>query len=223
MVFSVIVCILTGYFIGSLSISYLIAGLRGYDPSRDGSGNPGASNTLILAGKGLGILNAVADILKAFAAWKLCAYLFPDLRVAGQITGVCAVFGHMFPVWYRFRGGKGLACLGGMVLAHSPWSFLTLLAVAILICVVTNYICIMTSAMSVVFPVYYLIVDKDPLGALILFLPAIPMILKHRVNFRRIKEGTELRLSFLFRKDQELKRIGLDSEGNLLRHEEKTE
>ena len=214
MVIQVILCILIGYFLGTVSPSYIIASIRGYDPVKDGSGNPGASNTLILAGKALGLLAAVLDILKAFAAWRLCAYIFPDLRLAGQIAGVSAIFGHMFPVWYKFKGGKGLACLGGVCLAHSPWTFLILLGIALVICLLTNYIAVMTVVMAFVVPIYYLIVSKDIGGSLVLFTPAVPMLLKHRINFQRIRNGTELRLSYLIHGKKEMDRVIGNHTGN---------
>ncbi len=142
-----------GYLIGCISPSYLIGRKKGYDVRTSGSCNAGASNTVIMAGKAAGIFVALFDILKATAACKLGAVLLPELEYAWQITGVSCVVGHMFPVFLGFRGGKGFACLGGVVLAHSAKVFLLMLAIAVLIGFVSNYIAVSTVSMSVIWPV----------------------------------------------------------------------
>ena len=205
-------CILLGYLIGCVSPSYLIGKLRGYDVRRSGSGNAGASNTVIMAGKLLGFIVALLDILKAAGSWWLCAALFPELAVAGPLAGVSCLLGHLYPVFLRFRGGKGLACLGGLALATSPKTLLILFGVALLIAVLTNYVCVVTVTMSVVVPVYYWFLTGFLLGALILAVPVVPIFLKHLINFRRIREGKELRLSYVFNKQKELDRIGYEEE-----------
>ncbi len=205
-------CILLGYLIGCVSPSYLIGKLRGYDVRRSGSGNAGASNTVIMAGKLLGFIVALLDILKAAGSWWLCAALFPELPAAGPLAGVSCLLGHLYPVFLRFRGGKGLACLGGLALATSPKTLLILFGVALLIAVLTNYVCVVTVTMSVVVPVYYWFLTGFLLGALILAVPVVPIFLKHLINFRRIREGKELRLSYVFNKQKELDRIGYEEE-----------
>ena len=142
-----------GYLIGCISPSYLIGRKKGYDVRTSGSCNAGASNTVIMAGKAAGIFVALFDILKATAACKLGAVLLPELEYAWQITGVSCVVGHMFPVFLGFRGGKGFACLGGVVLAHSAKVFLLMLAIAVLIGFVSNYIAVSTVSLSVIWPV----------------------------------------------------------------------
>ena len=201
-------CLLLGYLLGSVSPAFLIGKIKGYDLRKSGSGNPGASNTVILVGKLAGALVAVLDILKAACAWWLCAALFPQLRLAGIVGGVGAILGHMFSFWLHFHGGKGLACMGGVILAYDPKSLLILLVVAIAIGVITRYVCIATVSMSVIWPVYYGLNTAFWLGAGVLLVPALPILLKHLENFRRIRSGEELRLSFLWNKKKELQRIG---------------
>ena len=204
--------ILLGYLLGSLSPAYLVGRVRGYDVRRSGSGNAGASNTVIMAGKGLGLLVALADIAKAAVAWKLCRWLFPALRLAGLIGGVAALYGHMFPFYLRFHGGKGLACLGGICLAYD-WRFLLgLLLVALVIAFVTNYVSVTTCIMCLVVPLCYWLLTRDTQGAVIWTLPAPVMIFKHRTNFRRIRAGEELRFRFLWKRKEELERIGIEEE-----------
>ena len=209
------VCVLGGYLLGSVSPSYLIGKLRGYDVRRSGSGNAGASNTVIMAGKLAGLFVALLDILKAAAAWWICAALFPEIPYAGQVGGVACLLGHIYPVFLHFRGGKGLACLGGLALAISPLTLLILFGVALLLGVITNYVCIVAVVMSVVVPLYYWYVTGFTLGAIVLAVPIIPIFCKHLVNFRRIREGKELRLSYVFNKQKELDRIGYADEEEL--------
>ncbi len=204
----VLCCILLGYLLGSLSPSFLIGKLRGYDVRKSGSGNAGASNTIILVGKLAGFIVALLDILKAACSWWLCAAMFPQLRLAGYVAGVSAILGHMFPVWLRFQGGKGLACLGGVVIACDWRSVLLLLAIALGIALVTRYVAIATVSMSLIWPVYHGLTTGFWLGAAVLLIPALPIFLRHVPNFRRIRRGEELRMSFLWDKQSELDRIG---------------
>ena len=201
-------CLLLGYLLGSLSPSFLAGKLRGYDVRESGSGNAGASNTVILVGRFAGLIVALLDILKAACAWWLCAALFPELRLSGILGGVSAILGHMFPLWLRFHGGRGLACLGGVILAYDWRTLLLMLAVAVAIGIVTNYVAVATVSMSVIWPVYYGLRTAFWLGAGVLLVPAVPIFLRHLVNFRRIRKGEELRLRYLWRKDEELQRIG---------------
>ena len=201
-----------GYFIGSISPSFLVGKLKGYDVRQAGSKNAGASNTVIMAGKLAGVIVALVDILKASASWWISAALFPDIKIAGMVGGTACVIGHMFPIFLHFKGGKGLACLGGVIIAYSPKTFLLMLAVAVLLGVLTNYVAIVTVTMSAVWPLYYGITTTFWLGAAILALPIVPIFAKHLENFRRIRAGEELRLSFLWNKSAELTRTGHEDE-----------
>lgn len=207
-----ILCIIIGYLIGTVNPSYIIAKLRGFDIREKGSKNAGASNALILFGKVLGIGCALFDIAKAtFAIW-LCGKLFPELTYSFTLTGVACILGHVFPFYMKFKGGKGLACLGGMILAFDWRVFLIMLAAEIVIALATNYICFVPLSASVVFPIVYGIMCHDWLGALILCLVIPVMFFKHKENLVRIKNGTEMRLSFLWNKDKELDRMNLPKE-----------
>ena len=206
----ILICLAAGYFIGSISPSFLIGRIKGYDVRKSGSGNAGASNTVIMAGKLLGLLVALLDIFKAWAAWYICRVLFPELELAPLLGGAACIIGHMYPVFLRFHGGKGLACLGGVILAYNPKTFLIMLAVALTLGVITNYVCIVTVSMSFIFPAWYGLVTSFWLGAMVLAAPAIPVFIKHIENFRRIGSGQELRLSYLWDKDAELHRAGYE-------------
>ncbi len=202
------VCILIGYLLGNISPAYLFGKTKGYDIREEGSGNVGATNAFILVGRHAFFITAILDILKAFAAWKLCQALFPTLPAAGPLAASSCIIGHMYPVFLGFRGGKGLASLGGAILAWRWKWFVLLLAAAILIAFLTRYICLVAPTMSLVFPLCYYWQTELLSCALILLLPAIPIFLKHRENFAHIREGTEMRTSFIWNKEVELRRIG---------------
>ena len=203
---------LIGYLLGGVNPAVIVGRLKGYDPKKSGSGNPGASNTVIMAGKLAGLFVALLDILKAAVSCWVAAALFPKLRAASLIAGVACILGHMFPVFLRFRGGKGLACMGGVVLAYDPKTLLLMLGIALFIGLVTNYVCIATTTMAAVWPAYYGLVTGWWVGAAILAIPFVPILLRHLENFRRIRTGEELRLSFLWNRAAELERIGRGGE-----------
>ncbi len=207
MAYQYIFCVLIGYGIGAINPSYFLAKLRGFDIREKGSGNAGASNALMLFGRFLGIACALFDIAKAFLAILLCKWLFPSLAFTLSVTGVACVVGHIFPFYMHFRGGKGLACIGGTILAFDWRVFLVMLGGEALFAILINYICFVPMTASVIFPIVYGVMARDLWGALILCL-LIPLILyKHKENLVRIKRGEEMRLSFLWNKDKEIDRI----------------
>ena len=155
---------------------------------------------------------ALLDIFKAALACRLAQALFPALRVAAPVAGAASILGHIYPVFLRFRGGKGLACLGGVILAYDPKTLLMMLGVAIVLGLVTRYICIVTTTMSAVWPAYYGLATQFWLGAAILAIPVLPVFLRHLENFRRIRRVEELRLSYLWNRSAELARIGRSEE-----------
>lgn len=203
-------CVAAGYFIGCINPAFIIGRIKGYDVRSSGSKNAGASNTVIMAGKLAGVLVALLDIFKAALSWRLCQALFPQFALAGILGGVACILGHMFPVFLHFCGGKGLACIGGVVLAYDPATFLIMLAITCIIGFATNYIAIATVSIAAIWPAYYGVTTGFWAGAAVLAVPFVPILLRHMTNFRRIRAGEELRLNFLWKKDSELERIGYE-------------
>ena len=202
-----VVCVLVGYLVGTLNPSFIIAKCRGFDIRERGSGNAGASNALIVFGKLLGVLCALFDILKATGAVLLMQLLFAETPFIYAVTAVSCTLGHIFPFYMKFRGGKGLACLGGIILGFDWRVFLVMLTLAILLALITRYICFVPMTASLAFAVVYGIMTKDLWGTLILTM-IVPVILwKHAENIRRIREGKEMRLSYLWNKKHEVDRL----------------
>lgn len=210
----VILCIIIGYFIGGINPSYIYARMQGFDIRERGSGNAGASNAMITIGRGTGAVMACLDIFKAYLAVKLSAYIFPTVKLAGIITGTSCILGHVFPLFMKFKGGKGLACLGGVILAYSVPMFFILLTVEAILGFSLDYLVVVPITGSIAFPIIYGILEKSIKGALILGIAAVVMQFKHIENLKRISNGTEARLSFLWKGDKELERVKENAEKN---------
>ncbi len=202
-----IICALLGYLIGSFNPSYFLAKRRGMDIRENGSKNAGASNALILFGKAKGILCAVLDIFKAvFAIW-LAGILVPDFSQSFAVTAATCVLGHIFPFYIGFRGGKGTACLGGIILIYDWRLFLIMLAAEVALALLTDYICVVPISASIALPLIYGFGRQDALGGMILAVITAVMLLKHIENLQRIHAGTEMRLSYLWKPDAEMERM----------------
>lgn len=213
-VMSYVLCILLSYLIGTINPAYIFSKIRGFDIRQKGSGNAGASNVLIVLGKAWGVLCAVLDIAKAMLAIHLCHMLFPSLAYGFAVSGVFCVIGHIFPFYMKFKGGKGLACIGGMILRYDPLVFLAMLLLEVVLVLVTNYICFVPMTAVILFPVIYGVMERDLIGALILCVLIPVVFYKHKENLKRIKNGTELRFSYLWNKEKEIERLNLPQEEN---------
>ena len=208
MTIAILGCVLLGYLVGSVNPAYLIGRAKGFDIRQKGSGNAGASNALILFGKAAGVLCSLFDIAKAALVVFLARGLFPDFAWTLPVCGTACMLGHIFPFYMKFRGGKGLACLGGVVIAYDWRVFLVMLGAAVVVALVTDYICFVPTLASVAFVVVYAIRTRDWIGAAVLFVAAAVIWGRHVENFRRIRAGKEMRVSYLWRPEKEIERIG---------------
>jgi glycerol-3-phosphate acyltransferase PlsY len=204
----IVISALFGYLIGGINPAYLIAKYKGFDIRKRGSGNAGASNAVITMGKKVGAISAILDIFKAYLAVTIAGVLFPNVLLAKVVMGISCILGHIFPIYMRFRGGKGLASLGGVILAFHPIVFVILLSVELIIVLIVDYICIVPITASVAFPFIYMSMTKDSIGAILYGLLAIVIFSKHIENLKRIRSGTEAHFSFLWRRKKEIERLG---------------
>ncbi len=202
-----LVCALIGYLIGTFNPSYIYGKIKGIDIRRRGSGNAGASNALIIFGKLTGVIFALLDIAKPCVAFAICRAIFPENGYVYAVTCVFCIVGHMFPFYMKFRGGKGLACLGGTVLCFDPLVFVIMLAVAAVVALIVDYLCVVPITAAVAFPIIHYVMVGDLISALILLAAGIVMILKHVENLKRVRAGQEVHLSYLWKKDSELARV----------------
>jgi len=203
----ILCCALIGYLFGSVNPTYFASRIKGFDIRERGSGNAGASNAVIVFGKAFGAFCAVFDIAKAFFSAMICEALFPDFGYAFAVAGAACILGHIFSFFMRFRGGKGLACLGGIVLYFDWRVFLIMLAAELVIALLTDYICFVPTTGSVAFAAIYGILKKSVAGTFILLIPAAAIIWRHLGNFKKIREGKEMHFSYLWHKDAEMERM----------------
>lgn len=201
------ICLCLGYIVGTINPSYLFAQKRGIDIRKKGSGNAGASNAIIVMGKEVGILCILLDIFKSYGIVKLTTFLFTDAPYSFVITTAACILGHIFPFYMEFRGGKGLACMGGSLLAYSPIAFLITFVGGAILAFSFDYICVLPISASIILPILYGFVNQDVLGVLILMFVGAIVIWKHKENLIRIKNGSEMRLSYIWNKEKELERL----------------
>lgn len=207
---SALSCILLGYLVGGINPAYIVGRLKGFDIRKRGSGNAGASNAVIVMGKKIGLISALFDIFKAFFVVCLSSHLFSDLIYAKVLAGVSCILGHIFPIFMRFKGGKGLACLGGLILGYDWRLFVIMLGAEFLIALLVDYICVVPMTASVAFPVIYAVQTHDVIGTFVLLGCAVVILAKHIENLQRIRNGTEAHFSFLWKREKEIERLGGD-------------
>ncbi|MCR5685271.1 MAG: glycerol-3-phosphate acyltransferase [Lachnospiraceae bacterium] len=202
-----VICALACYLVGTVNPSYLIAKMKGFDIRKSGSGNAGGSNAVITMGGRIGVMCTILDILKAFFVVTASVRLLPELPYIRSIASVAVMLGHMFPFYMGFKGGKGLACLGGSILAFDALLFVFMVLAALALAFITDYIVFVPLTASVAFPIAYGCMSGDWVGAAILIIATVAIYYRHLENIRRIKNGTEAHLSFMWNKDKEMERI----------------
>ena len=199
-----ILAILGGYLMGCSNMAYWLARGRGVDLRSGGSGNLGASNAVTIMGWKAGVITALHDGAKAFLAVILFRIIFREVQFIGVVAGVAAVYGHIFPFYLKFRGGKGLASYVGLLVALNWKLAIALFLLLALATIITDYIVVGTVLVVIVAPVFYA-VSGDAVTALILAAASVLMLWKHRMNYVRIYKGTEVGLRSAARGDHRAK------------------
>jgi acyl phosphate:glycerol-3-phosphate acyltransferase len=188
-----IIGFLIAYLIGSVPFGLILTRLAGAGDVRAiGSGNIGATNVLRTGRKGLALATLALDLLKgALPVWLAYRYLGPDMAV---VAGLGAVLGHCFPVWLKFKGGKGVATAAGVVLALTPVVAAIAIGVFLLVVLATRYVSLgsMLGAIAAA-PGAYLLGHVQ--AAELYLLLALIIVLKHAGNIRRLAQGSEAKFS----------------------------
>jgi acyl phosphate:glycerol-3-phosphate acyltransferase len=182
------------YLLGSIPFGYLAGRVRGVDIRTVGSRNVGATNVFRTLGKPIGIAVMGLDIAKGVVAVVAARALVDDpwpLLAAGA-----AVVGHVYPVWLRFRGGKGVAVGAGVAIGLVPWAALVLVSVWVVIVALTRYVSLASIVVAAAFaPVVWAFgYDAATIGFAAVVGAAV--IWRHRSNILRLVRGEELRLDF---------------------------
>jgi glycerol-3-phosphate acyltransferase PlsY len=190
------------YMLGSIPTGYLVARARGIDIRTVGSGNIGAANVFRILGKPAGILVLVVDGLKGFAA---CAWLIDFViqlfAVApGQIenlrivAGICAVLGHNYTCWLKFKGGKGIATSAGVYFALAPLAAGIALGIWIIVFALGRYVSVASIAAAVALPTGVWLTKNNLFLGIVTTALGLLAIYKHKGNIHRLLNGTERRL-----------------------------
>lgn len=211
-----------GYFMGSLNFSIIVVKLlKGRDIRTVGSRNAGLTNTYRCFGPQCAALTLLGDLLKGIVA-VLLSQLFagmlkvgfaPDneVKYIGFIAGFFAILGHVFPLYYGFKGGKGVLVGVASFLPIEPRVFFTLLIIFIVIFAITKYVSVSSimGALSAPVAIFFMSLIVDGVGfgrSLLYMLLCIPMtamvVYMHRSNIERYMEGTESKFTFKFNKDR---------------------
>lgn len=208
-------CLAAGYCFGIFQTAYIYGKTQGIDIRTLGSGNAGTTNVLRNFGKKAGAIVFIGDIAKCVLAYYLCSILFSWSGVPGRLLGlyggVGAVIGHCFPFYMQFRGGKGIACLVGLMAAFSPTTLLIGVTVFLAAFAVTHYVSLGSLLCVLAFLITTIIKGQSGAynmtgGELIemyIVLAAVVALAwyQHRENIKRLLAGTE-RKTYLFKKNK---------------------
>ena len=190
--------IVAAYLVGSLSFAVIVSRVMGlHDPRSYGSGNPGASNVLRSGNKTAAILTLLFDALKGYLPVALAIHFAPVWGLGEQaiaLVGLAAFCGHLWPVFFRFAGGKGVATAAGVLLAISPLLGLASLATWLIIAFFFRYSSL-ASMVAAVFAVFWQLLTVGPgwLAASIAVMAAL-LVWRHQANIGRLLAGTESKL-----------------------------
>lgn len=180
------------YLIGSSNMAFYLSKMQKKNIRDGGSGNLGASNAVILMGWKAGVLVGIHDIGKGLLAVLLAKLVYPELEYAGVVAGVCAVLGHVYPFYLKFKGGKGFASYLGMTIALNWKLALIVLILVVVVTLITDYIVSATATTVISVPLSMGVLTQSWIVAGILFVATAVILYKHRENFLRIVKGTEI-------------------------------
>jgi len=198
-----VLAVLAAYALGSLSFAVIVSRLLGLnDPRTYGSMNPGATNVLRSGSKVAAVLTLLLDAAKGWLPVFLVQLWGAPYGLeapALALVGLAAFLGHLFPVFFRFKGGKGVATAAGVVLATNPWLGLAILVSWLVITYFFRYVSLASVVAAVFAPVYYLFGDgvawrADNGIALALAIMGALLVWRHGANIARLVNGTEARL-----------------------------
>jgi len=191
----IVLSAMIGYLLGSISFSYLIGKkVAGIDIRAYGSGNAGATNTLRVLGKGPAIVVLLLDALKGMAAMGIAHLISGGDSLTYAFAGIFAIIGHNWPIFFQFRGGKGIATTVGVALMLSPLAFLISVLACLAVIAVTRYVSLGSLVFVTLLPILLLILEKD--GALfgVSLIITLFAYVRHYSNIRNLLTGKERKL-----------------------------
>ena len=202
-----LICLVIGYVLGNFQTAYICGKAKGIDIREHGSGNAGTTNSLRVLGRKAGAIVFAGDVLKCVLAVWIIKWVFGEnhadiINVFALYAGVGTILGHNYPVVLNFKGGKGMACTAGFMLAYSPVTFLIGITIFLTVFFLTHYVSLGSIFVYIAFPIAMIIMTfHGTLGALSapqmaeviilsLFL-SVMAIGRHADNIKRLLNGTE--------------------------------
>ncbi len=204
----VFLALVIGYLLGSANTSLIVGKFYGVDVRKSGSGNAGLTNTLRTIGKVAALLVVFGDILKGVLSCLVGYYIMKDIQNMGLSAlevpsnvgmffgGLGAILGHNWPVYFRFKGGKGILTTFSVVMMTAPYIGLLLLGIFIVIVAITRYVSLGSIIGCALFPVLIAIVYKNAIFVVFAVFVGLLAIIRHNQNIIRLIKGTESKLSF---------------------------
>ncbi len=199
--------LLLAYLLGSIPFSYLLGRYFRHDDIRKhGSGNLGTTNAFRVFGKLIGVSVLILDVVKSGLLVYLVKHnlIFPNLDLFHPlIYGLASVIGHIFPVWFKFKGGKGVASAFGLLLAYSPITAVALIPMFVSVTFLTRYVSLASTftTMTAAYLGFFLYLYSDNTEdyniyfMIVLIIVTILIFVRHASNFKRIRLGTENKIS----------------------------
>lgn len=213
MIIKIILFCLLAYLIGSFSSAVWIGKwFFGVDVREHGSKNAGATNTFRVLGYKAGIPVFVLDVLKSFLSVNFIIFI-PEIIANSEIFygvkilfGICAVIGHIFPLYTGFKGGKGVASMLGLVIALQPTAAGITFAVFIFVFLITRIVSLSSISAAIAFPIIIYLLEKNDSLTLTIFslIATVIIIFTHKSNIKRLIAGEENKISFRKNKNTSL-------------------
>ncbi len=195
---------ITGYLLGSLNSSLLVGKAYGIDIRKHGSGNAGTTNALRTLGKKAAVFVLLGDALKGILAYLIgyiiCYRACGLVDLGGMLSGTAAIFGHIWPLYFGFKGGKGvLTSLAVLIMIDWPIA-IALLAVFVVIVFISKYVSLGSVIAAALFPLMAVFLGRDIKTVIFSGVIALLIVIKHHTNIKRLLKGTESKISFKSKK-----------------------
>ncbi|MBR7164036.1 MAG: glycerol-3-phosphate 1-O-acyltransferase PlsY [Clostridia bacterium] len=201
-------CLIVGYLLGSFNASIIFGRLKGTDIRNEGSKNAGMTNALRVFGKKAAVFVFIFDLLKAIASVLIARYVaevfYKDIvevvQVSQYLAGLGAVLGHNFPLYFKFKGGKGILASWGIIMVLDYRIAIMLIVVFLLVVFTTRYVSLASVISSILYPIFVVALNigspTSTTGVYILLsvMMAILAVYRHRANISRLRAGTESKL-----------------------------
>lgn len=194
-----VACAITAYLLGSINCGVLISRFYGKDVRESGSGNAGATNMTRTFGKKAGVMTFLGDFLKAAIALFIGRMIFGEQ--GAFISGIFCIIGHAFPLYFKFKGGKGVVCIAAMGLLTSPPVFGIMLAIFLIVLFGFKMVSFASVMTMIIYPFVLSKIEGPGPWVIYAIFASLLVVFLHRKNIARIFNHTESKISFGKKKD----------------------